>query len=165
MTKLRAPGLLRPGEIARLFGIDESTVRLADEQGRFAADQRTPGGHRRYDPANALAFYDDLRRWAGKRHGSAADALAPESPLSGTLARLIRLEQVDKGRLARLSGSCGVEGCSWQAELPRSLGTAAGAREFALHLYAGHFLDEHYQTNQPEGATDGAAQESQAGRP
>lgn len=163
MTKLRAPGLLRPGEIARLFGIDESTVRLADEQGRFAADQRTPGGHRRYDPDKALAFYDDLRRWAGKRHASVADALA--SPLASTLARLIRLEQVDKGRLARLSAACAVEGCTWQAELPRSLGTAAGAREFALHLYAGHFLDEHYQTNQPEGAADGTAQESQAGRP
>lgn len=144
MTRLQTPGLLRPGEIARLFGIDESTVRLADEQGRFTADQRTPGGHRRYDPHRALRFYDELRRWAGKPRASTSAAL--ESTIAGQITRQLVLDDYGTGRLARLRAACAVEGCPWHVELPRSLGTGAEARHFALHLYAGHYLDDHHTT-------------------
>lgn len=153
MTRLTAPGLLRPGEIARLFGVDESTVRLADTQGRFTADQRTPGGHRRYDPDRALDFYDEMRRWAGKRHASTADALDdPDVRLHFS----VNVEQVGSGRLSHLSALCTVAGCGWQMPLPRSLGTGAGARQFALRLYVGHLLDRHYDRAEIGAQTEGA---------
>jgi len=140
MTQIRIEGLLRPGEIARLFGIDESTVRLADKQGRFEADQRTPGGHRRYDPYKAIAFYDELRRWAGKPRASTAEAFN-DPRVKQALA--VAVEPIGKGRLERLRASCTVAECGWAITLPRSLGATAEARHFAARLYVGHLLDDH----------------------
>lgn len=148
MTQTRIPGLLRPGEVARLFGIDESTVRLADRQGRFEADQRTPGGHRRYDPYAAIEFYDQLRRWAGKPRASTAEALA-DPGLKQLIVEQLTLDEYGTGRLARLRGACAAAGCDWGTDLPRSLGTTADARHFALRLYAGHYLDQHVDRLNP----------------
>ena len=142
MTQTKIPGLLRPGEVAQLLGIDESTVRLADRQGRFEADQRTPGGHRRYDPDATIAFYDELRRWAGKPRASTAEALA-DPDMHAQLAGMLTLDTTGTGRQSRLKGSCARADCSWVTDLPRSLGTAAAAEHFALRLYAGHYLDKH----------------------
>jgi len=168
VTKLAAPGLLRPGEVARLLGIDESTVRLADEQGRFRADQRTPGGHRRYDPDTTLDFYDECRRMAGKRHASTADAI--DDPDVRSYYSTV-IEQIGTGRLAHLSVLCTVAGCGWVTPLPRSLGTGAGARHFAERLYVGHLLDRHYDrrevgaiTTEARVLSHGTTQEGQAGR-
>jgi MerR family regulatory protein len=160
MTAQSVPGLLRPGEVARLLGLDESTVRLADRQGRFKATQRTPGGHRRYSAWATLRLYDDMRRWA--------DKTAIEPALNARTSEIVfavRLDQAGKGRLGRLQASCTVGECPWVVDIPRSLGTGAEARHFALYLFAGHYLDEHdLATASLGGPTDGTAQEDQARR-
>lgn len=47
---------LTPGEVADLAGVTGETVRRWDEEGTFTADQKTPGGHRRYKESRVKAY-------------------------------------------------------------------------------------------------------------
>jgi excisionase family DNA binding protein len=65
---------LTVSEASRVLGLSRTTLLAAEEAGLLAA-LRTPGGHRRYDPA-------ELRRYAERAGGAPAwgDAGAPEEP-------------------------------------------------------------------------------------
>lgn len=58
------PRLLTVGEAARALGMCRTTLLAAEESGQLVP-ARTPGGHRRYDPA-------DLDRFLGRAHTPAA---------------------------------------------------------------------------------------------
>ena len=47
--------LVTTGEVAKMFSVDPKTVGRWSKIGKFT-DYRTPGGHRRYDMAEVLAF-------------------------------------------------------------------------------------------------------------
>ncbi|OLS97500.1 hypothetical protein BJF90_10275 [Pseudonocardia sp. CNS-004] len=65
---------LTVGEASRVLGLSRTTLLAAEEAGLLTA-VRTPGGHRRYDPA-------ELRRYAQRAGGAPAwgDGSAPEEP-------------------------------------------------------------------------------------
>jgi excisionase family DNA binding protein len=65
---------LTVGEASRVLGLSRTTLLAAEEAGLLTA-VRTPGGHRRYDPA-------ELRRYAQRAGGAPAwgDGGAPEEP-------------------------------------------------------------------------------------
>jgi excisionase family DNA binding protein len=47
--------LVTTGEVAKMFSVDPKTVARWSKTGKFT-EYRTPGGHRRYDMAEVLAF-------------------------------------------------------------------------------------------------------------
>lgn len=54
--------LLRPREVAELFGVRVSTVTRWAEIGRLRVAVSTPGGHRRYRRADVLSLRDGLKK-------------------------------------------------------------------------------------------------------
>ncbi|HEY5989200.1 MAG TPA: MerR family DNA-binding transcriptional regulator, partial [Streptosporangiaceae bacterium] len=57
------PEYLAVGEVARLFGVDPSTVRRWERDGRFKA-RRTFGGQRRYSRVDIEAAIAQMEREA-----------------------------------------------------------------------------------------------------
>ena len=53
--------LLKPSEVAAMFGVDRRTVLNWSKSGKLAQRQRTAGGHGRYDEADALSLLAELR--------------------------------------------------------------------------------------------------------
>jgi len=51
---------MTPGEVARIFGIDPSTVRAWGDKGKLEMI-KTPGGHRRFYRDQVLDLYEDMR--------------------------------------------------------------------------------------------------------
>jgi excisionase family DNA binding protein len=56
---IRNDDLLKPREVAELFGVTVATVATWARSGRLRAAVSTPGGHRRYLRADATKFLDD----------------------------------------------------------------------------------------------------------
>ncbi|HEX3963074.1 MAG TPA: MerR family DNA-binding transcriptional regulator [Trebonia sp.] len=49
--------MLKPAEVAALFGVSASTVATWSDTGKLSC-KRTPGGHRRYRAAEVYALRD-----------------------------------------------------------------------------------------------------------
>lgn len=49
--------LLAAGALGELLGLTADGVSVAETAGRLPPAERTPGGHRRWDPAKVAAFY------------------------------------------------------------------------------------------------------------
>lgn len=52
---------MRPAQLQAEFGVAPSTLRGWDTDGIFPADQRTPGGHRRWRETRVREFLAGLR--------------------------------------------------------------------------------------------------------
>jgi MerR family regulatory protein len=144
MSRDQQTGMLRPGEAARLLGVDVSTLRALDRQGRLKPDQRTNGGHRRYSPETVGDLLDELRRMAA---GYPLPAVSLEfvAGLGPEESPLFSLAAIGPDRHAFYQAICEEMGCDWKRDLPRSLGTTPRAQRLAERLFAGHWLDEHFQ--------------------
>jgi DNA-binding transcriptional MerR regulator len=53
--------LLRPGRVSAALGVSRETLRTWEVTGKFPADQRTHGGHRRWLESRVRAFAASLR--------------------------------------------------------------------------------------------------------
>ncbi len=80
--------LMTSGEVAALFGVGPHTVTYWGQKGRLTVADRTPGGHRRYQRAEAEPL---AQAWRACR----------EWPATATIAAALRVSQDTVSRWAR----------------------------------------------------------------
>ena len=92
---------LTVSEASRVLGLSRTTLLAAEEAGLLTA-LRTPGGHRRYDPA-------ELRRYAERAGGAAqdqpADATEPPRPAGTDAAEEAAIAAATRATLRPLAGA------------------------------------------------------------
>lgn len=102
MGQAGRPRWLTLGEAARFLGVDVTTLRGWADAGKVPAF-RTPGGHRRFDPAHLEALVQaSARPPAGRSSAPAPGAAVPRE----WLASQPWYARIDESGLARVRGHC-----------------------------------------------------------
>lgn len=137
--------LIGAGALASALGLTPDGVKVAETEGRLPPAERTPGGHRRWDPAKVAEHYDAkgmavperLARLAGRLVWTLADAAGVVHAMTddGTNDFVICASAPARCCGAVLSGRAkiAVPNCSrWHGAVPVALERrASGAPETA----------------------------------
>ncbi|MFC9088461.1 MerR family transcriptional regulator [Nocardiopsis dassonvillei] len=120
---------LTPGATARLLGVSPSTLRSWDRRYGVGPRERSPGGHRRYSPAD-VARLRELCRLVGEGLSPASAAESVLAPARGGPACAPAAPRVPRQRGAgapRAGGGARGEGAGTGQEGPQSFRKGSGA--------------------------------------